>query len=73
MFKAKGQNRRTGDPLVILGLSHENLRRLKAGQPIVLNLAELELPATEIMIFSGKTEDGMRAQLAEHIDLGREL
>lgn len=48
---------------IILGLSDENLERLKAGQPIVFNLSELGLPDNEVMIFNGKTEQDMYVSL----------
>jgi hypothetical protein len=67
MLKLRGRNRKTGDPLVGIGLSHENLRRLKDGQPIRFNLSELAMPATDVLIFAGKTEDGMKAQLEEYL------
>jgi hypothetical protein len=69
MIKFSGTNRKTGDPIVGLGLSYENLRRLKAGQPIRFNLSEMNLPPAEVLIFAGKTEEGMKGHLAEYIDL----
>lgn len=67
MIKASG---RTGDgrPFVILGLSGENMTRLMADEPIVLDLAELGLPSTVITIIGGRTEDVILAQLADLVD-----
>lgn len=70
MIKARGE---TGDgkPLVLIGLSDENLRRLRTGgdeglgQPIRFNLRELGLEPTTVVIIAGKTEDGMRAIIEE--------
>lgn len=57
--------------LVGLGLSDENLRRLRQGQPIVVRLAEL-LPELEpkqidLLIFAGRDEREMTAQLSSLI------
>lgn len=56
--------------LVGLGLSDENLRRLRKGQPIVVRLAEL-LPdlrdQIDILIFAGRDEREMTAQLSSLI------
>ena len=50
---------------VILGLSHENLKRLKKGNPIKLNLSEMGFDDQEIIIMSGATEQSMAAMLAQ--------
>lgn len=52
-----------GKPLVVLGLSGENVTRLMAGEPILLNLAELGLPAQQIAIMGGRTEADIAAEL----------
>lgn len=58
-------------PLLILGLSHENLRRLKEGQPIsIMNLKKQQLHgANQILIFSGESEEAM---MEEIMDLAKE-
>lgn len=57
-----------GQPLVILGLSGENMTRLMADEPILINLADLDpgLPRLRVAIVGGRTEDAIAAQLAEH-------
>jgi hypothetical protein len=45
--------------MVFLGLSHENLRRLKNNQPINLNFKDIGFEDREIIIFSGKDENEM--------------
>lgn len=62
MIKARGQ---TGDgtPLVVLGLSGENVARLMAKEPIRLNLADLGLPPTVVVIIGGRTEDEITVDL----------
>jgi len=51
------------DGTIVFGLSDENLKRLKAGMPILLNLADLGLESRRVLIFSGKTEADMTAEL----------
>ena len=46
------------DPIIGLGLSHKNLKKLKQGQPILIDLVELGLVGN-ILIFSGSTEKEM--------------
>lgn len=52
-----------GSPLYVLGLSHENLKRLKEDQPIKVNLADLG-GTGEVLIFAGATEESMIRELA---------
>lgn len=54
-----------GTPVVVLGLSGENMARLMAGEPIVVQLAELGLPAMKVLIVGGRTEETITAQLTE--------
>jgi len=53
--------------LIILGLSDENMKRLKDDQPIKFKLSELKLPDNydnyEVMIYNGRTEETMAATL----------
>lgn len=54
--------------LILLGLSHGNLRLLKEGKPIDMDGTEIGLPeGTRIFIFSGETEQAMARELAEFI------
>jgi hypothetical protein len=48
--------------MIIIGLSDENMKRLKEDQPIHFNLSELGLENREVLIFAGKDEESM----AEH-------
>jgi hypothetical protein len=57
--------------VVVLGLSHSNLDRLRDGQPIKFDGAELGLPeGTEIMIFAGETERAMQRDVVDLIGPG---
>lgn len=62
MIKATG---RTGDgrPLALLGLSGENLTRLVAGEPIIVELAQMRLPDLQVVIVYGKTESAILDEL----------
>jgi hypothetical protein len=63
-----GGTTKDGKPfhLVILGLSHMNLARLKEGKPIDIDATDVGLPAgTRIFIFSGETEQSMARELID--------
>ena len=64
MIKFVGGN--ANDPIIGLGLSFKNLKKLKQGQPILIDLGELGLVGN-ILIFSGSTEQVMEGQLKEFI------
>lgn len=52
------------------GLSEENMRLLKEGKPIKVDLTELGLPGKEVrdvFIFYGKTERDMERDMADMI------
>lgn len=61
MIKARGTDA-DGRPLLVLGLSHGNLDRLRAGEPIKFDGALYGYPGT-ILIFSGKDEVAMGESL----------
>lgn len=63
MIKAKG-NDEHGNPMYFFGLSEENLRRLRLGQPIRFDLGEMGLKGVAV-IFYGPTEEAMVAQFVE--------
>jgi hypothetical protein len=69
VIKAK-LNRKDMPPLLIFGLSYANVERMQKGEPIYFSLTELGVqPPIDIMIMSGKTEEGMQAQLSEFVDM----
>lgn len=72
MLKKFGRTR-DNRPLVVLGLSEENMTRLREDQPIVVRLPEATLglagaktgmPNCVIMIVGGRTEADIAAQVA---------
>lgn len=72
MIKALGRTG-AGVPLLVLGLSAENVRRLLADEPITFNLSELGLPPAQVIIVGGPTEDAIMGLLAGRGLLTREL
>ena len=59
---------------VILGLSHENLDRLRGGKPIRLDVdqcASLGLGHRELVIYAGEDEVTLTAQLEERGLIGK--
>ncbi len=67
----KGRGTHQGRPLLVIGLTDENMRRLRQGgdeglgEPIRFNTSELGLQPMTIVIMAGKSEEGIRAILAE--------
>lgn len=53
-----------GQTLVIFGLSKENIRRIQADEPIMVELEQWNLPGVKVMIFAGDTEESMATELA---------
>lgn len=51
--------------MIILGLSDENIKRLKDDQPIKFNLQELGLPDFDVFIFTAKDESTMYEMMKE--------
>jgi hypothetical protein len=65
-----------GSVLVGLGISGDNVARLKLGRPMLIRLAELELPPgadmarSEVVIFFGETEQDLERDLRPFIGPG---
>jgi hypothetical protein len=69
MLKMVGAGKR-GDKniqVVMLGLSHINLDRLREGQPIRFAGEDVGIPAAEFVIFAGVDERTMQRDLSELI------
>lgn len=64
MLKAVGR-KADGTPTLFLGLSEQNLRRLRRDEPIAFGTGELGLPAIEVVIFAAPTEEQAEALLRE--------
>lgn len=62
LLKGEGQ-----EDILILGLSDENVRRLKKGNPIGFNLSEVGLSPTKVFIIQGETEQSMKEELERYI------
>lgn len=69
MLKAvmSGPRKDTGEHVhtILLGLSDENLRRVREGMPILVDGRDLEVPGVDVVIFSGRTEDSMKRMLED--------
>jgi hypothetical protein len=52
-------NAKNGTQLVGLGLSEGNVKKLRAGQPILLHLDELGIEGIDVLIHYGETEDAI--------------
>jgi hypothetical protein len=63
MIKAAGTA--GGKPLMLLGLSGENVTRLVAGEPISFDAQQLGFPGN-IMIMYGRTEDDIVTELRKY-------
>jgi hypothetical protein len=66
MIKAKLNN---GD--LVFGLSAENIKLLKQGKPISVNLKDMGLEERRIMITYGETEDDIYKEMMPYIDLDK--
>lgn len=62
-FRAIGDN---GKVALGFGISEENVKRLKEGKPIYVDLAELGINGS-LMIFYGKTEADLVATIKPYI------
>lgn len=65
MIKAAGQDA-FGQPVVLIGLSGENVTRLMADEPIRFNLGELGLRPCTVVIVGGRTEEEITRTLENH-------
>lgn len=65
MIKASGETS-DGSPLLLIGLSHENLTRLVANEPIMFKTAELGLPGMTVVVMAGRTEEEMADLIRGH-------
>lgn len=63
MLKAKADN------LIILGITDENIKRLKKGQPISVDLDEIDAKCAcnELIIFYARDEDELVQAVQPHI------
>ena len=55
------------NPIIGFGLSFKNLKKLKQGSPIIINLEDMGLVG-KVLIFAGSTEKEMQHQLKNFID-----
>lgn len=65
MLKASGALKNDGGTMIILGLSHENLSRLKAGKSLEVDMREFGYENGLVFLFSEETEQKMVDALVE--------
>ncbi len=53
---------------IFLGLSDENMKRLKDDQPIKFSLKELGMEDVDVVIFNGRTEESMKDELIKGVN-----
>lgn len=53
-------------PMLLMGLSGENVTRLMAGEPIVLDGAKVGFDNLMVVLIGGETEGAMAAALTVH-------
>lgn len=61
MIKARLET--SDGPVVLIGLSGENMARLMADEPIEFNLSDIGLPPQRVWIIGGSTEDVIAQRL----------
>lgn len=66
MIKAKMTN---GD--ILFGLSAENVKKLVAGKPIMVNLKDMGLEDRKVFIVYGETEDKIYLDMLDAINLDK--
>ncbi len=75
MIKFTARLKDGGKKMLAMGLSFENLRRLKDGKPVSFALSDLGLDGGEIgeiMIFAGETEESITNDLVSKGWLNRD-
>ena len=76
MIKAAGK---AGDlPMLVVGLSRENCRRLLEDQPIFFDTKSIDvdaafLPRLKVLVVGGETEAAIAAELRQHFPWGGDL
>lgn len=69
MFKAFATDKQ-GKPLYILGLTATNVERMNAGDPVLVDLSELNkvgLHPGRVIIYTGESEQAMAADLGDFV------
>jgi hypothetical protein len=68
VIKASGALK-DGTPVVVLGLSGEDMTELISHEPITFDLTEFGLPGAQFIIVGGRTDETILDQLRTHIPL----
>ena len=59
MIRFIGSNDKSGNLVVGIGLSQENLTRLGRGEPILFDVGPMGVPGLEVVICGGPTEEAI--------------
>jgi hypothetical protein len=51
------------DDVIVLGLTAENIERLKKGRLIAVDLRDIGMPSGRVLIFYGESTDSMMTEL----------
>lgn len=75
MIKAGGSFGGNTAPMLLLGLEGENITRLLAGEPIIVDAHDpqlrqpgLEMPVLTVVIVAGKDHDEIKARITGELD-----
>ena len=69
VIKAAGM---AGDrPLLVIGLSAENVRRLQEGQPVSFSTEGMPLPVLQVLVVVGDTEETITKELSQAMPVRR--
>jgi len=60
-----------GEKVVLLGITPENMVRLMNDEPILVDLAELGLPAQKVVIVGGATPELITANIYSHLSYSK--
>jgi hypothetical protein len=58
-----------GQPVLLIGLTGENVTRLYADEPILFSTGELGLPSMLVVIVAGRTDDEIKEAIGRHVPI----
>lgn len=63
----------SGKRVLGIGLSDENIKRLKEKDPILFDAAAVGIDNLDVLIMHGETEDSIREELRKNFKIGKEV
>jgi hypothetical protein len=67
MIRLRLAGKTPGTTQLLFGLTEGNIKKMKQGQPVSMDLTDMGLPGVTIGIFYGRDERAMMAELQEFI------